>query len=472
MTTSQLEGRKACAAPKKFDKDDEFYLPYKDRNYHNQFYQLYSQRLKDLRPRVLSYANEKWDNRKINGIQVHHTEKVLDIKTNEPCWVVGLVYCEMQYKPNILEDVAVGVYGTVPAPKPSYSDPDSNVILLEDESGRVQLNGDLVKSTMLVSGNVIGVIGIEIESGVFEVIDILYPSVAPQIPRTPRTNGNKIAFVSGLNIDPANYSPVKLELLKDFLLGQLGERQLASSISRLVIAGDSTKTLAYTHDGSEQKFYGTKSKSKYNSVAMGILDSFLAELLVSIPVDIMPGASDPAESIFPQQPIHSTLFKKTKNYLQPTENSNALFRTLTNPAWLEFDGARLLGTSGQNISDMFKYLIPNSTIENLELSQAEEDKLRMDIAEATINWQNIVPSSPDTLWTYPFQDRDPFTLTETPHVYFIGNQPLYEVRNLQLPAKDSQFITVKIISLPCFHTSGEVVLLDLDTFDSEIVKIT
>lgn len=32
---------------------------------------------------------------------------------------------------------------------------------------------------------------------------------------------------------------------------------------------------------------------------------------------------------------------------------------------------------------------------------------------------------------YPFYDRDPFLLTETPHVYFAGNQPAFETRLLK-----------------------------------------
>lgn len=31
---------------------------------------------------------------------------------------------------------------------------------------------------------------------------------------------------------------------------------------------------------------------------------------------------------------------------------------------------------------------------------------------------------------YPFFDKDPFVLSEAPHVYFIGNQPKFETKIL------------------------------------------
>ena len=35
------------------------------------------------------------------------------------------------------------------------------------------------------------------------------------------------------------------------------------------------------------------------------------------------------------------------------------------------------------------------------------------------------------LGCYPFQDRDPFVLEETPHIFFAGNQPEYASRLVQ-----------------------------------------
>lgn len=53
--------------------------------------------------------------------------------------------------------------------------------MLEDESGRVLLVGDRISSACLVTGVIIGALGIETNSGEFEVIDLCYPGMAPQL---------------------------------------------------------------------------------------------------------------------------------------------------------------------------------------------------------------------------------------------------------------------------------------------------
>ena len=70
-----------------------------------------------------------------------------------------------------------------------------------------------------------------------------------------------------------------------------------------------------------------------------------------------------------------------------------------------------LGTGGQTIDDIFKYLPSNS---------------RLAMARRTLEWRHIAPTAPDTLWIYPFPDADPFIIHHRPHVYVIGNQPEFE----------------------------------------------
>lgn len=119
-----------------------------------------------------------------------------------------------------------------------------------------------------------------------------------------------------------------------------------------------------------------------------------------------------------------------------------------------------LGTSGQNVEDLYRYT---------------DTEARTEIMEATLRWGHIAPSAPDTLGAradtktntatpplprsavaecmrcrgaigltavppcrpcggaacFPFHDRDPFLLTDMPHVYFAGNQPAFETRLLK-----------------------------------------
>ena len=52
--------------------------------------------------------------------------------------------------------------------------------MLEDESGRIRLIGNVLEDTLLVTGVIVGVLGAETSSGDFEAIDLCFPGMAPQ----------------------------------------------------------------------------------------------------------------------------------------------------------------------------------------------------------------------------------------------------------------------------------------------------
>ncbi|KAA8575199.1 hypothetical protein EYC84_004396 [Monilinia fructicola] len=95
-----------------------------------------------------------------------------------------------------------------------------------------------------------------------------------------------------------------------------------------------------------------------------------------------------------------------------------------------------------------------------------EDRLRM--MEAMCRWRCCAPTAPDTLWSYPFQDADPFIIKTCPHIFFAGNQPSFDSASIEGP--DGQ--TVRLISIPSFEETGEMVLLDVETLEAEVVRIT
>lgn len=76
------------------------------------------------------------------------------------------------------------------------------------------------------------------------------------------------------------------------------------------------------------------------------VDMALSELAAAVPVDIMPGAGDPANYTLPQQPLHRCLFPGAAAY-------SSLHRA-TNPHDFEVDGVTFLGTSGQNVDDVYR----------------------------------------------------------------------------------------------------------------------
>lgn len=69
--------------------------------------------------------------------------------------------------------------------------------------------------------------------------------------------------------------------------------------------------------------------------------------------------------------------------------------------------------------------------------------------------------------SYPFQDDDPFVLKACPHLYFVGNQPEFGTRMIHGPAGQS----VRLVAVPAFTASKEIVLVDMETLDVTKVKI-
>ncbi|SCU79263.1 LAFA_0B01860g1_1 [Lachancea sp. 'fantastica'] len=427
-------------------KENPFWLDYESRKYDGQYFHMYQHRLKVLRERVTENCEIKWDSHfRLNGSTVVKKNKVLDIQANEPCWCVGTIYCELKYKPNVLEEVVNDVYGAPDLVK-SYTDADgTDEIMLEDESGRLLLVGDIVKAKPFVSGTVLGILGMEADAGSFQVLDVCYPVALPQPVFPKRPDAGKVAIISGLNIRPDDPRlSIRLQLLQDYLTGDLVNTELVSKIRRLVISGNSLNA----------------SEPSTLAGCLKELGTFLGNVLQSLPIDLMPGARDPSDQSLPQQPLHKALFEDTiKPFFQKVQNE--LFTPTTNPVWLDFDGVSLLGTSGQNIDDIYKYVVPDAANEQNEM------ETRLNMIEGCLKWQNIAPTAPDTLWCYPYKSNDPFILSKLPHVFFVGNQPAFASRSVKLEGGAD----VKILTIPDFSKTGEVVILDLETLDTEVVTI-
>ncbi|KAM0278136.1 hypothetical protein ACHAQH_005334 [Verticillium albo-atrum] len=452
------------------------FLLKKDRPYQQQFADVYFLRLTNIKPAVEKIASEAWHGTVIGGEPAKQVNRVLDVRQGELCWVAGTVYMEMRLKPNILEDVSKDRWISAPiSTQKYYSDDDEDQVMIEDESGRIRLVGDVLKTVNLVTGCIIAVMGTENANGELEVIDIKFADVSPQSERwnltkppangkskvkdedeemedSPKTlsNGKKIAIVSGLSFSGHDPSyAVELDLLLEYLLGEAldpSAQNEASKISRLIIAGNSISlTEAPKLDPTAvdkkpvTKKYGYDSSS-YNPIPSQLLDDFLAELLPSIPITLLPGADDPANASYPQQPIHTAMFPKARAWsVNPDSTEPGWFDNTTNPWEGEVDGWRVLGTGGQNVDDVFKYV-------------DSEDRLGM----------------MEAMWSYPFQDDDPFVIKSAPHLYFVGCQPEFSTKVIQGPEGQQ----VRLITVPSFSESKEIVLVDTETLEVTKVRIS
>lgn len=70
--------------------------------------------------------------------------------------------------------------------------------------------------------------------------------------------------------------------------------------------------------------------------------------------------------------------------------------------------------------------------------------------------------------SYPFQDDDPFVLEDCPHLYFSGNQPEFGTKVIHGPEGQS----VRLITVPSFAATKEIVLVDTETLEVSKVQIT
>ncbi|ODQ66579.1 hypothetical protein NADFUDRAFT_82357 [Nadsonia fulvescens var. elongata DSM 6958] len=470
------------------ENSEHFNVALGSRSYINQYAGIYFMRLAELKPSVVKSVSRSWNQAVIDGQSVIYVDKVLDIRENTICWVAGTIYKELKYKPSMLEEVTRSHWGAPPPVPEKYIDPGTDEISLEDESGRVKLVGEKIKSVLLTTGCTIAVMGIETPGGDFDVIDIRLPEFAIQKPfplRTENKDGrisNKkaspryLALVSGLEFTADMPHALSVDLLAEFLRGELGgsnTSNLSSDITRLIVAGNSIASPsaeAFEEEGSvvDDLRKSAKLNSRYGHNAVTFdpkplehLDDFLANICFSIPVDIMPGEKDPGTISLPQQPMHPIMFPKARKYGTKRGEEPILYETfssVTNPNWWDIDGVRILGTSGQTIDDIFKYV-------------EGDDRLAM--IESTLRWRHLAPTAPDTLNCYPFVEYDPFVINETPHVYFVGNQPRFETRLVEgYDCIDERPVKVRIISVPKFCETGEIVLVNLDNLETESVKFS
>ncbi|KAL3465548.1 DNA polymerase alpha/epsilon subunit B-domain-containing protein [Aspergillus heterothallicus] len=493
---------------------DTFRLPPgQDRQYQQQYGDMYFLRLAKLKPAVEAVAVEAWEGFSIAGEHARRVERVLDVRQGELCWVAGTIYMEMPLKPNILKDLTEDNFTLAPPPRKTYQDPahpELTETMLEDESGRLRLVGSKLQSVQLATGAIIAVLGTENKNGDFEAIDIKVPDLARQPPRWERDTSpespkkGKVALVSGLGITGTSSDNLTLELLADYLLGYTETSKNkdetvpdASAITRLIIAGNSlgattigdapsTETGPAAKMVAQQKKYGYDA-SAYNASPITQLDSFLAELLPSMPITIMPGETDPANFALPQQPIHRAMFPRSRAYCAPPPSGEekaeaGWFDSVTNPWEGDVEGWRFWGSSGQNVDDVLRYL--NFADEDGKIDPNSDAEERLRIMEAMLRWRCGVPTAPDTIWSYPFQTHDPFVMQACPHLFFTGNQPQFKTAIIEgyTPLKfgddtemggtdeDTPVPFVRLVSIPKFRETGELVLVDTETLEVELVK--
>ncbi|PPR04960.1 hypothetical protein CVT24_010418 [Panaeolus cyanescens] len=456
-----------------------FVIDQHKKTYKYQYSNIYFIRLKHLREPVEDNAFLKWKGISGNPVLV---PRVLDVEKGRLCYIIGTVYMDMPLKPNVLIDIARDQSIPPPPPLAKFCS-DEDQTMLEDESGRIRLVGPTIDAAKLVTGVIIGALGMETPNGDFEVVDICYAGMAPQIPpdeageetmniddtKTSGAEDEWIAAISGLDVgSPA--AGAQIQMLAEYLSGEGGDMGVpAAQISRLIIAGNSlTAAASLTIDSVQDEAPKDRQFTDIGNISLHpihTLSSALEDVASIMPIHVLPGELDPSGTILPQQPFPRAMFGDAAKYPTFICETNPTYLILgTNP---ESQPARprirrtLLINSGQPLNDMFKYLkSPPNT--------------RLSVLESTLRWRHMAPTAPDTLWCHPYLSEDPFIINETPHIYIVGDQKKFAtklvVQNPQ--SRNEHAVKCRIVALPVFSKTGEFALINLRTLEVKCQKFT
>ncbi|KAF9496029.1 hypothetical protein BDN71DRAFT_1446729 [Pleurotus eryngii] len=455
-----------------------------NKSYKYQYSNIYYMRLQCLRECVLERAGRKWKDLDGDPVLV---DRVLEVEKGKLCYIIGTVYLDMPLKPNVLEDIARDRSILPPAPPPKFCSED-DIISLEDESGRINLVGERLKKMQLVTGIVIGALGIETPSGEFEVADTCLPGLAPQPslpdPDPPTMDVDDalqpewVALVSGFDIGTSSLSDILVHMLVEYLTcegGGLGDQLEASRISRLIIAGNSLAPLDLGPQVENISLDDKKGKrdsnepSPFSPHPIQTLSGYLLDITQVMPVHILPGSNDPSGSILPQQPFPRAMLGSA--------TSMPWFSCETNPTYIHLEigsgededeestasisarpvPRKFLVNSGQPLDDMFKYL-------------ESPPHTRLSILESTIKWRHMAPTAPDTLWCHPYFSTDPFIIQETPDIYVVGCQKRFGTRLVSEDDGGGGSRKCRIIMVPNFSETGILVLVDMKTLAVKTIK--
>lgn len=261
----------------------------------------------------------------------------------------------------------------------------------------------------VVTGITCALLGTGDDKGRFMVKDYVFASLREQISRPIFEDSAYLVFLSGLDFVHFGKFAINLKLVTAWLAGLIGDLEniATSKIIRLIIAGSSIRNDPEEVEPSIS-LLSRRIESTQSIEAVKEFDTFLLELSRLIDVDVMPGENDPSNNILPQKPMHFCMFPQATAYKSLNQVSN--------PYFFSVGGLKILGSSGQPVTDILNFSeIPNS----------------LEALESCLKWSHLAPTAPDTLGCFPFFENDPFIIEECPHVFFAGNQKKFATKEFK-----------------------------------------
>lgn len=367
---------------------------------------------------------------------------------------------------------------------------DEDTVVLEDESGRVELeaaegNKEVIDMLNAVpTGVVVAVEGVVGATGVMTVTQIQLPTLEPQdcAMDDDATDEAEILLISGLECGSADMATsIKREMLVDFLTGHISSNE-GSKVARVVIAGGGCTKPIKPSNFSLFGNWNTSKQGKEKDIAMDgavsisnttlpirELDLFLGELCsAGIPVDYIPGGADPTNANWPQKPLHPCLLPTSSTFVN-------LLSLSPNPYDVKMNGKLVIGSDGLNISDLRRYIAKPETVGDcddvddhgnpMKPTTTLKEMSMLESLEWSLKFNHIAPTAPDSIPTFPFKDVDPFVLNNTPHVYFAGNCDSFDSKLFE---KDGN--STRLICVPSFSKTGQAVIVSLKSLSCRVVE--
>lgn len=416
------------------------------KKFSQQFSHVYFFRLNALRSSVRQRALRH------HSAEFSMVDRILDLKEGVPSIVIGTLYKEMQLKPDILQQTHNEDRQTFVS--------NSDFLILEDESGRIRIRSPLDGTTSaadqaqklhpcrLLTGLIVAVCGQVNHAGEFAMEDVCFAGLPGQHPRPlpgPATSGSVLLVSELLESD------YKTQLLIDYVASHTEVRHVICAgncmaspdlLSTERRAGGVPGGGSGGWEGSGLRY---STASRFSDALKLPGDFHLAELASYVSVDCMPGPADPAGFSLPQQPLYKAVI--------PAASMFSSLRPCTNPHALCLHGVEFLGSSGQNIESICKYMNADGWTEALE---------------NCLHWRHMAPTAPDTLPCYAFFDDDPFIISSCPHVFFAGNAPRFETKLLDHHLQQQ----VRLVAVPSFWETGIAALVDLSTLEVRPIAIS
>lgn len=366
--------------------------------YNKQYCSIYNVRLQQMTEILVEKVTKKWGS-EYPIIQLHK----LSESDFEKCIVIGTLFKDQKLKPSLLKQLAESNHVT-PQPVVTHFTDESDLLYIEDEVQRYQLIG--MNPEKFVTGIICALLSTDLGKGKLMVHDSCFAEMRPQVERPISGEDKFVIFIGGLNLINVEKTLLQLRLFVNFVAGLLGNVNglEATKVARIVITGNCIRNEA----PKSQQTLSLVSKTVVpnDSVqAVKILDAFLYEFCQFIDVDVMPGTYDPSNYILPQKPLHHCMFPKARVYKS--------LHVVPNPYEFEIDGLRVLGSSGQPVTDVLRF------------SEIEEG---IEVLENCLKWSHLAPTAPDTLGCYPYNELDPFIIKDCPHVLFAGNQKAFDTK--------------------------------------------